>query len=317
MANVATMSLADRLGEAFRRSWPHLAPEARARVAELINPTALAIVAGVLVAWVASHAIGVGEAVDIVVAVLGYASIGLAVFTGLDELWEFAVGVQRARSEADLDVAAGHFAKAATILGIEAVLALLFRGRPRSFKGENVPIGREPPREPGAMRAKPTTRGDPNLRAGSGETDAWGNVTYSLRGSDADRALVLLHERVHQILTPKLYPLRRFRVQNRINSYVKSSLSRYLEEALAETAAQMQVHGGIGSLIEGLRFPVKNGYVTLIGAGKGGASAGRGVLTEAGALIGAGSAANLTFSIWFRAAPSSSVQPPKRPVVAR
>lgn len=238
------MNFADRLGETLKRSLPYLAPEARHRIAELINPTTLGVVAGLLIAWVASHAIGIGEAVDVILAVVGFASIGLAVFSGLDELWDFAIGVQRGKTDADLDAAARHFAKAISILGIEAVLALLFRGRPRTFQGKNVPIGREPPRQPGATRASPTTRGDPKLPAGEGSTDAWGNIVYSLRGTDTDRASVLLHERIHQILTPRLYPLRQIRVQNRMNSYVKSSLSRYLEEALAETAARMQVHGG-------------------------------------------------------------------------
>ncbi len=317
MTNVAAMSFADRLGETLERSLPHLEPEARQRIAELLNPATLGIMAGVLIAWVATHAIGIGEAVDVVLAVVGFASIGLAIFSGLDELWDFAVGVQRGKTDADLDAAVRHFAKAVSILGIEAVLALLFRGRPRTFQGRNVPIGREPPRQPGSTHAHPTTRGDPKLLAGEGSTDAWGNVVYSLRGTDNDRALVLLHERVHQILTPRLYPLRRIRVQNRMNSYIKSSLSRYLEEALAETAARTQVVGGIGSLVDGIRFPVKNGYVTLIGVGKGGVGRGRGVLTETGALIGTGSAAGFTFNIWFRAAPSSSIQTTQTPAVTR
>jgi hypothetical protein len=102
-----------------------------------------------------------------------------------------------------------------------------------------------------------------------------------------------------------------------MNSYVKSSLSRYLEEALAETTARVRVFGGIGSLIEGLRFPVKNGYVTLIGTGKGGAGRERGVLNETGALIGSGSAAGFAFNIWFRAAPSSSSETTRIPAMVR
>ena len=97
-------------------------------------------------------------------------------------------------------------------------------------------------RGPG-VRAKPTTTGDPRLPTGCGETDAWGNILYSLRGGAQDQALVWAHERSHQILTPRLYVLRRMRMQSRMNSYFRSSLSRYPEEALAETAAQMQVHG--------------------------------------------------------------------------
>ena len=318
MADLAGMSLQDRLGGTLRRALPHLALEVRRRVANLVNPSSLGIIAGVLVAWVASHAFGVGEAIDVILAAVGIVSIGLAVFTGLDELWDFANGVYHARDDGDLETAARHFARAVSILGIEAVLAVLFRGRPRTQSGRPVTIGAEPPHGPG-LRARPATTGDPHLPAGSGATDAWGNITYSLRGNAQDQALALAHERIHQILTPKLYVLRRVRVQSRMNSYFRSSLSRYLEEALAETAAQVQARGGIASLIEGVRFPVGNGYVHLRrGGGYSSVMGGRGVLPEGGALIGTGTAAGMTFTIWFQQAPASSVEPaPRRPAVVR
>ncbi len=136
VSDVASMSFQERLGSALTRSLPHLAPEARQAVADILNPTSLAIIAGVLVAWV---------------------------------------------------------------------------------------------------------------------------------------------------------PLRRIRVQSRTNSSFRSSLSRYLEEALAETAAQVQVNGGLAGVLEGLRFPVSNGYVTLSrGGGFSSAMGGQGVLREAGTLIGVG-----------------------------
>lgn len=318
MADFSAMSMADRLGEALQRSRTHLEPEAAARVRELINPTSLAIIAGVLIAWVASHAFGVGEAVDLIIGVVGATSIGFAVFTGLDELWEFASDTYRARTEQDLDTAGAHFAKAVTILGIEAVLAMLFRGRPRSGRSKPVAIGPEPPRGPG-LRAHPTTTGTMREAAGGGGTDAWGNITYSLRGSARDQALVIAHERIHQILTPKLYPLRRFRVQNRFNSYFHSSLVRYLEEALAETTAQVRVGGGLGAILEGIRFPVENGYVFLRrGGGFARAMTGQGVLTEAAGLIGSGSAAGISFTVWFREAPSAgAARPAQRKGMAR
>ena len=88
MANVATMSFADRLGVVFDRCLPRLAPDVRNQFAQMMTPQSLAIIAGVLTAWVASHAVGVGELVDVILSVGGVLSIGLVVFSGLDELWD-------------------------------------------------------------------------------------------------------------------------------------------------------------------------------------------------------------------------------------
>ncbi len=305
MPDVAAMSFQERLGAALRRSLPHLAPEARRAVEDILNPTTLAVVAGVLVAWVASHAFGVGEAIDIVLGVVGAFSIGLAVFSGMDELWAFASGVYRARTDGDLEIAGRHFAHAVAILGVQAVLAVLFRGRPQTYRGQPLPVGPEPPRTPG-LRARPGIAGDAAMPAGQGATGAWGDIVYSLRGSTRDQALVLAHERIHQILTPKLYALRRVRVQSRTHSYFRSSLSRYLEEALAETAAQVQTGGGLAGVLDGLRFPVLEGYVLLRrGGGFSSAMGGQGVLREGGALIGTGFAAGISFTIWFQPGPAA------------
>jgi hypothetical protein len=45
-------------------------------------------------------------------------------------------------------------------------------------------------------------------------------------------------------------------------AYEKSAFLRYLEEALAESYAQLRVNG-IKGLPAGIRFPIANGYVTL------------------------------------------------------
>ena len=45
-------------------------------------------------------------------------------------------------------------------------------------------------------------------------------------------------------------------------AYEKSSFLKYLEEALAETYAQLRVRGFAG-LPTGITFPVKEGYVTV------------------------------------------------------
>jgi hypothetical protein len=44
--------------------------------------------------------------------------------------------------------------------------------------------------------------------------------------------------------------------------YLRSTFLQYLEEALAETIAQLRVNGFTG-LIQGIKFPVANGYVSI------------------------------------------------------
>lgn len=48
----------------------------------------------------------------------------------------------------------------------------------------------------------------------------------------------------------------------RVAAYKHSELVRYLEEALAESYAQLKVNG-ISGLPTGIQFPIANGYVRL------------------------------------------------------
>ena len=74
------------------------------------------------------------------------------------------------------------------------------------------------------------------------------------------------HEEVHRLLTPKLQAfkwLRQARTVLKINGYLKSYLLRYIEEALAQTVAQVRGNGW-KTFFEGIKFPVGNeGYVTV------------------------------------------------------
>ena len=82
----------------------------------------------------------------------------------------------------------------------------------------------------------------------------------SPHGSPKDIALATAHESVHSFLSPKaLNGLREFRANLAMTAYEKSSLCRYLEEALAESYAQVAVNG-IRALPEGLVFPLRGGY---------------------------------------------------------
>ena len=212
--------------------------------------------------WVGAHFIGIGEIIDILLLAAGVFAIGLAVFDGVGELAEFSTTALGAGSDQDLDRASIHFAHAVTILGIQAVLAVLFRGAPRTYSGGRLNVGPAPTATLGRAY-RPVLRSSRNLPAGAGVTNPWGDIVISRLGAAADRRLVALHENVHRVLTPKLYVLREFRIQNRTSSYTRSTLSKYLEEALAETIAQVGVNG-FREVFKGISFPIREKYVTLV-----------------------------------------------------
>ena len=269
MELVAGWPFPQKLEEALKRTLPLVGPEARAQLSALISPQTLGVMATVLVAWVLSHAVGVGEVIDIVILAVGVVGIGFSVFQGVDELYEFAMGTYKAGSTRDLDVAAGHLAKAISILGIQAVMAVLLRGAPQSYRGGLRAKG--PPTAVGATY-RPTLRwskyepGVGRMAAGSGWTTSWGHIVISSRGSAKTRQVVMFHELFHQFLTPKLYPLRDFRIANRVASYRYSSLRRFLEEALAEGYGQLR-GSGIRDAVGALRFPIQRNYVYLLRRG--------------------------------------------------
>ncbi len=63
-------------------------------------------------------------------------------------------------------------------------------------------------------------------------------------------------------MSPKFKLFRTIRADIGMLAYDRSSFLKYLEEALAESYAQLRVHG-ISALPEGIKFPIANGYVTL------------------------------------------------------
>ncbi len=321
MADVSAMTFEERLGEVLERTAGKVGPAIAAQLRALIEPKSLAIMAGVLIAWVVSHGLAIGEIIDFIVAVVGVFSIGLAIFSGIDELYEFGRDTYYAKTPADLDRAADHLAKAIAILGIQAVLAVLFKGRPATRRAHP---GAPPPRTPG-FRYRPTTTGTTAYGAGGGVTSWWGDIEFSTLGSATDRALVFYHEQVHQFLVPKLYFLRNFRVEMRTGSYSGSSLFRYLEETLAETVAQVRVNGW-KKLFSSLRFPVKNGYVFWRRTGSDPALAawgGKGVIPEGAELIASGFMLGIAMELYYKAGAmpaqsDQSVSPtPQAPIPAQ
>lgn len=130
---------------------------------------------------------------------------------------------------------------------------------------------------------KPSLTRDASLPAGAGWTDKYGNVGISPRGTRVDRALAHAHESVHSFLSPKaMNRFREFRANLSMAAYQKSEMFRFLEEALAETFAQVKVNG-LRALPEGLSFPFRNGYVTVSGTVREGAA---GTIVYGGVLYG-------------------------------
>jgi RHS repeat-associated protein len=132
--------------------------------------------------------------------------------------------------------------------------------------GRLVEDGLELQQEERLRRYKPTGTPDATLSAGEGLTDKYGNYRWSTKGTQTEQALAKTHEQVHSFLSPKAEYLREFRAGARMTGYAKSEFLRYVEEATAETVAQLRVNGAtVSSIVEGLRFPIKEGYVTLKG----------------------------------------------------
>ena len=251
----------------MRLSIPLLPGDAGRMVEQMLTPASLAIITGSLVLWAGSHAFGVGEFVDVILLCAGVLTLGLSVFQGAKELLAFARTAISARSDADLHVAAAHFAQAVTILGVSVVQAVLMRGQARAVGERGMPKMRprfqagEPPPAGGKLSvSRPATLPDGDL----GITDEYGVISVSRNQSITEQKLTLLHELVHRYFSPKVGPFRKLRAELNMGGYQHSALLRYLEEALAEGYAQMKVNG-LEKGFKAYRFPVQgnDAYVTV------------------------------------------------------
>jgi hypothetical protein len=128
---IVRMSPAERVGEGIRRGVARLAPAVQQQLQALVTPQALGVAAAFFVAWIVSHAVGVGFVIDALFLGAGVIAIGFAVFSGVDELMQFGQGALAARTGRELDAAAGHFAAAVSILGVQAVMRCCSSARRR------------------------------------------------------------------------------------------------------------------------------------------------------------------------------------------
>ncbi len=124
---VANWSVGDKLLAAAQRTTPRLPLEMRDQFAQLFAPENLAITAGVLTAWGVSHLFGVGEIADGVLLIGGVLVLGWQAFEAGQEIGRFLSIAASAQTDADLDRAAEHLARAVVILGITAFIALILK----------------------------------------------------------------------------------------------------------------------------------------------------------------------------------------------
>lgn len=183
----------------------------------------------------------------------------------------------------DLDKAAASLSEAISLIGVNAVMAILLRKNPRDtfssplgnvrFPKYSTAIGRKmngPRNTFSSWRYRPKIRFTNRLEAGLGSTNAWGDITigriydrtqYSAKQAAEMVLTAIYHERVHSAIAPKFYLLREIRAFMHMSSYNKSYILRYLEEAFAETIGLMRSHGmSPRYVIEGFKFPLANNY---------------------------------------------------------
>jgi hypothetical protein len=271
MNNVLTMSSADRIEEAMRRSLPLVLPELRGQIEAMLTKSSIGLIAVGLAAWAASHLFGAGEIMDAILLGLGVISLGMGAIDGGAELARFATTAINATSDRDLTLAGQHFAKAIDILGITVVTAVLMRQSAKTVFARGVPrlkpglIKLTPPPPAGI---KPTITWvaqamfDNRGILQKGSCSVYGDIKIWLNMSLKEQQHVLLHELGHRIFTPKIGPLREFRASVSMSGYLRSAWLKYLEEALVEARASFIEQGAKDTLLS-LYFPIKNGYVTI------------------------------------------------------
>ncbi|RYD38869.1 MAG: hypothetical protein EOP87_00490 [Verrucomicrobiaceae bacterium] len=106
----------DRLLDAAYQALPLMPEELRERVAELLTPEAMAVIAGVAAIWAGSHFFGVGFVADIVIAGATVIAIGWDAVNALKGYVKYYETAVSACTEDDIQIAARHFAEATLTL---------------------------------------------------------------------------------------------------------------------------------------------------------------------------------------------------------
>ena len=122
--NVGELSSTEKLGEAMKWAAFKLPLALEEQLLAMISPASLATMVGVLGAYAASHAVGIGVIADAVMLIGGGALVGWQIVAAAKDFWGFAQFVN-AETEADLDKAGQHLADFIVTVGLDILLAIL------------------------------------------------------------------------------------------------------------------------------------------------------------------------------------------------
>jgi hypothetical protein len=125
--DISRWSTVDKLLEAMRRTTPKLPAEMRGAFASLLSPENIAITAGVLGVWAASHLVGVGEVADVVLVVAGVAILGWQAIQVGRDIADFVAIARNAELQGELDEAADHLAHAVITIGVTVFVAMIMK----------------------------------------------------------------------------------------------------------------------------------------------------------------------------------------------
>lgn len=131
-ADLVAMSPAERIAEMLERTIPRLPGHVRDEFVALLVGSGVMRVAAIAAGWIVSHAVGVGEVIDLALAallVVGAVVSGWAVIEGARDFARALGMAASAASDADLDAAADLMASAVTTLGVAAISILLLRAK--------------------------------------------------------------------------------------------------------------------------------------------------------------------------------------------
>jgi len=128
--DAARLNLQSRLSIVMTKAAALLPAEVGQQPLALINPQALATMATIVVVWAGAHFTGIGEIADVILLIVGWVAIGGVAAEAGKKLYDFAVKTNSANNEADLDAAANDLAEAITLVGVNAVLAVLLKQKP-------------------------------------------------------------------------------------------------------------------------------------------------------------------------------------------
>ena len=175
--NVANMSVTEKLAETMKRAAMKLPKSVGEQLLAMVNPTSLAVMVGVLGAYAASHAVGIGVIADAVMAVGAGATIGWQAVSAAKDLWGFAQ-LFNATTEKDLDKCGQHLASFVSTVGIDIVLGILLKktaGKTKKASNldelDNVNVGRNTHinNTSSTNRKKPTN--EESVKTSFGKTD--------------------------------------------------------------------------------------------------------------------------------------------------